>query len=139
MNMEKSCGAVIYRRINGGLEFLAVESKVNGHWGFPKGHVEDGESEKETAIREVLEETGLNITLVEGFRTKIEYSLSEDIRKEVIFFIGQTSEEDIIIQEEEIGEYRWLNYNEMVELLTFDSNRNVLKEAQEFLENLVKE
>ncbi|MCM1988944.1 bis(5'-nucleosyl)-tetraphosphatase [Oceanirhabdus seepicola] len=132
MSMEKSCGAVIYRKLNGDLEFLAVKSKVNGHWGFPKGHVEEGETEKETAKREVLEETGLNITLVEGFRTKIEYSLAEDIRKEVIFFIGKTSDQCVKIQEEEIGEYRWLNYSEMLDLLTFDSNKSVLKEAQEY-------
>lgn len=74
MSMEKSCGAVIYRKSNDNVEFLGVKSKGNGDWGFPKGHVEAGETEKETAKREILEETGLNISLIEGFRTKVEYS-----------------------------------------------------------------
>ena len=64
MGKEKSCGAVVFRKSASKLEFIAVKSKANGHWGFPKGHVETGESEAETAIREVFEETGLRITLI---------------------------------------------------------------------------
>lgn len=135
MSNEKSCGAVIYIQSGIDVEFLAVKSKANGHWGFPKGHMEAGESEKETARREVFEETGLDITLFDGFRTKVEYSLSENIQKEVIYFIGRISEQCVSIQQEEIEEYKWLNYNNMLELLTFESNKNVLKEVQGFIEN----
>jgi 8-oxo-dGTP pyrophosphatase MutT (NUDIX family) len=49
------------------LQFLIISSKSDGHWGFPKGHVEEGESVEKTAIREVKEETGLDFDLVEGF------------------------------------------------------------------------
>lgn len=86
--MVKSCGAVIYRKSGEKLEYLSVKSKTNGYWGFPKGRIEEGESEKETAIREVLEETGLSITLMDGFRTKVQYKLNDDTLKEVVYIIG---------------------------------------------------
>ncbi|MBN4049304.1 NUDIX domain-containing protein, partial [bacterium AH-315-N14] len=136
MNIEKSCGAVIYRKLGEGFEFLAVKSKANGHWSFPKGHMEKDESEKETARREVLEETGLSIILLDEFRTKIEYQLTESALKEVIFFIGITSEQSVNIQQEEIEEFRWLNYKEMLDLLTFENSKKILIEVKDFLNNL---
>lgn len=134
MKFEKSCGAVVYRSYDGTLEFLAVRSKAHGHWGFPKGHVEEGEGEQETAKREVLEETGLDITLCDGFRTRIEYSPSEGIYKEVVIFIGKPLNEDVNIQQEEIQEYKWLDYGKMLELLTFDDDRKVLMEVKGFMD-----
>ena len=68
MNFEKSCGAIIYRIKDDNLEFLTISHRSDGHWGFPKGHVEKGESEEETAIREIYEETGLQVNLIDGFR-----------------------------------------------------------------------
>lgn len=90
MNLEKSCGAVIYRISGEALEFLAIKSKINGHWGFPKGHMEKDETEKETAKREVLEETGLSIIILDEFRAEIEYKLEGNIIKKVVYFIGIT-------------------------------------------------
>jgi bis(5'-nucleosidyl)-tetraphosphatase len=133
MRFEKSCGAVIYRESAGTIEFLAIRSKKFGHWGIPKGHVEEGESEQETAKREVLEETGLDIMISSGFRKIIEYSPSEDTCKAVVYFIGKVSRETVKIQEEEVQDYRWLDYSEMLELLTFDSDRKVVAEAKNFL------
>lgn len=136
MNNEKSCGAVIYRNLGKEVEFLAVKSKANGHWSFPKGHMEKDESEKETARREVLEETGLCINLLDGFRTKIEYPLNESTLKEVIFFIGITSEQSVNIQQEEIEEFRWQNYKDILDLLTFENTKKALIEVKNFLNNL---
>ncbi|MGH4139154.1 bis(5'-nucleosyl)-tetraphosphatase [Clostridium sp.] len=137
MNMEKSCGAVIYRKLGEEFSFLAVKSKANGHWSFPKGHMEEkDENEKETARREVLEETGLSITLLDEFRTKIEYQLTESTLKEVIFFIGITSEQSVNIQQEEIEEFRWLNYKDMLDLLTFENSKKILIEVKDFLNKL---
>lgn len=133
MSIEKSCGAIVYRSLNTEIEFLAVRSKTNGHWGFPKGHMEKYESEQETAIREVFEETGLNVTLTNGFKTEIEYTLPNGILKEVIFFIGCTTQKSVHIQEEEIQEFKWLNYEDMLELLSFENSKNVLTEVIEFI------
>ena len=49
---------------------MAVKSKKNGHWCFPKGHREKDESMKQTALREVFEETGLMVTLISDFKLR---------------------------------------------------------------------
>jgi bis(5'-nucleosidyl)-tetraphosphatase len=133
VKFEKSCGVVIYRHCNDTVEFLTVRSKTFGHWGFPKGHVEEGESEKETAKREVLEETGLDIALDNEFRISIEYSPMEGAIKEVVFFMGEYLSGEMSIQQEEIQDYKWLNYSRTFELLTFDNERKVLTEVKEFI------
>ncbi|HAG42590.1 MAG TPA: NUDIX hydrolase, partial [Clostridium sp.] len=86
------------------LEFLAVKSKLSNRWGFAKGHVEFEETEKETAKREVLEEAGININIHDGFRMKIDYKINENIKKEVIFFLAELSEEPAAIDYKEIHE-----------------------------------
>lgn len=129
MKYEKSCGIVVYRQYEDTIEFLTVRSKAFGHWGFPKGHVEEGESEQETAKREVLEETGLDIEICSNFRRSITYITSGGTSKEVVLFIGQCLEGDVVIQEEEVEDYKWLSYNKALELLTFDSDKKVLTEA----------
>ena len=58
MKHEKSCGAICYTREEGAPRVLVICHRYGGHWAFPKGHVEAGESEEETAMREVREETG---------------------------------------------------------------------------------
>ena len=135
MKSEKSCGAVVYMSYNDTIEFLAVRSKVHSHWGFPKGHVQEGESEQETAKREVLEETGLVITLCEDFRTSVEYLPVEDTCKEVVFFIGQALSQYVNIDQREIQDYKWFNYNKMLELLTFDNDKKILSEAKNYIDN----
>ena len=62
LNYEKSCGAVVFTRIDNNIKYLLIQN-LEGVYGFPKGHVEDGESETQTAIREVFEEVGLKIKL----------------------------------------------------------------------------
>ena len=91
MSMEKSCGAIVYRESDIEIEFLAIKSKSNGDWGFPKGHMENGETEEQTAKREVFEETGLKVTLVDEFRTTAKYTMPNGISKEVVYFIGKAS------------------------------------------------
>jgi len=137
MIIEKTCGAVVYRKLGYEIEFLAVKSKEKGHYGFPKGHVEKGETEEETAKREVFEETGLNIMLLDEFRVEIKYPLSESKIKKLVLFIGQASEQVVCIQQEEIEDYKWLNYDDMINLLTYESSKRVLTEAKGFLDKIV--
>ncbi len=136
MIKKKSYGAIVYRKYGSEVEFIAIKSKANGYWGFPKGRMEKGENEKETARREVLEETGLNITFLDGFKTKIEYTLPEGRIKEVIFFIGKISNRILNLQKDEIHEFKWLNYNNMLNLLTYENSKKALMEVNSFLNNL---
>jgi len=133
MVWEKSCGAVIYRENNDKYEFLIISHNSDGHWGFPKGHVEQGETEEETAVREVYEETGLQVELIKGFRSRIEYSLSESVMKEVIFFMSKAKSNEINIQLCEIKDYKWASFEEANRLLEYITNKKTLKEACDFL------
>ena len=89
MIYEKSCGAVIYYETNGTRVYL-VEKMLKGHNSLCKGHVEENEAEHETATREILEETNLEICFVDGFRECIEYSPYSGCTKEVVFFSGKS-------------------------------------------------
>ncbi|WP_461613933.1 bis(5'-nucleosyl)-tetraphosphatase [Clostridium sp. Marseille-QA1073] len=135
MKFEKSCGAVVYKKTDENLEFLAVKSKLSNRWGFAKGHVEFEETEKETAKREVLEEAGININIHDGFRMKIDYNINENIKKEIIFFLAELSEEPATINYKEIHEYKWDNFENMLNLLTYNNQKEILKEAYNFLQH----
>lgn len=85
---HKSCGVLVYREENGVREYL-LALQLGDHWSIPKGHMEAGESEEETALRELFEETGLSATLDAGKRATMEYPISTHCRKEVVIFTGQ--------------------------------------------------
>ena len=103
MKREKSCGAVVYRYNNEVLEVLLIRHRFGGHWSFPKGHVEEGENEFQTALREVKEETNLSIRLREGFRESVEYFPKPYIKKQVVDFLGLSLGDTAKRQEEEIS------------------------------------
>jgi len=138
MKFEKSCGVVIYREIGKNIEFLSVSAINDGHWGFPKGHVEKDESEQRTAIREVKEETGLEVILINGFRVSVEYlikneKIKEDIIKQVVFFLAKVGNQSIHIQLDEIKDYKWQSYLNTYQTLTYKTSKDVLKRAFEFI------
>jgi 8-oxo-dGTP pyrophosphatase MutT (NUDIX family) len=133
MVFEKSCGVIIYRENYKNLEFLTISHRYDGHWGFPKGHVEKNESEEETAIREVYEESGLKVTLINGFRAKIQYSPKEGVTKDVIYFLAKVYDDAVHIQLEEIKDYRWSRLVATKEILTYKSSVNVLEKAYAFI------
>ncbi len=133
MNIEKSCGAVIYRRIGENLEFLSISDKNDGHWGFPKGHVEENESEEETAIREICEETGLQVSLMDGFRMSVEYSVKQATMKEVVFFLAKVENQIVHIQVDELSDYKWASFQFAKQLLTYKSSKDVLENAWKFI------
>ena len=90
MNYEKSCGAILFNNENGDIKYLIVRSK-DGNYGFPKGHMEDGETERETAIREIYEELKIRPTIIDGFKEEIEYKLTdkENKNKKVTYFLDK--------------------------------------------------
>ena len=142
---EKSAGIVIFRceRV---LKFLVLHYQA-GHWDFPHGHIEPGESEEETAIRETKEETGISeINLLPEFREKINFFYTRDkqlINKDVIYFLAETSKSEIKLTEHPA--YKWLNFEDAYNLVTFKNSKQVLKKANEFirlqdsLKKLIKE
>lgn len=135
MIKEKSCGVVIFKK-NGEKEFLLLHYP-SGHWDFPKGHIEEGEKEEETARREIEEETGIkDIKFHSDFRERIEYYYRREKKlfwKEVIFFLAETKTRDVKISHEHQN-WQWLPYKKALQRLTFENAKKVLKKAQEFLE-----
>lgn len=130
---ERSCGAVIYRQINGGYRFLLIKNRRSSNWGFPKGHMEDGEDMYDTAKREVLEETGIHIDIIPNFVSHSEYSIQGRIEKTVLIFIGKTEDTQTIIQREEIEDYIWLTFSAAYDSLKFENDKKILKDAYDFL------
>ena len=134
MSYEKSCGAVVYKTSNKGIKYLLLKSiGLDSYWGFPKGHMEYSETEEETALREVFEECGLKVNLIDGFRATDKYNIDNFIEKEVVLFLGEADNSLIKIQVEEIEDYRWCNYAEAKSLLTYESGRRIISETNKFL------
>lgn len=131
MKLEKSCGAVLFREDNG-YQYLILKS-VKGHWSLCKGHVEGGETEHETATREIREETALSVDFVENFRAVITYSPYPGCMKDVVFFLARVTGGTLTCQPEEVAEAEFLPYEAAIRRLTHQSDREVLKKAETFL------
>ena len=130
---EKSCGAVVYRVEGRTVRFLVVKNKNGRHWGFPKGHMEYGESERQTALREVLEETGLKVEILPGFRETCEYCPYGSIQKQVVFFAAKSGGEEVVIQRSEIDRFKWARYEDACELFKYDNDIRVLQKAKKWI------
>jgi 8-oxo-dGTP pyrophosphatase MutT (NUDIX family) len=132
---EKSCGAVVFfKNDKVGLLLLQYEA---GHWDFVKGNVEPNESEVDTVLRELKEETGIVATqTIDGFRERIQYFYrrqGETIQKEVVFYLIQANTQKVELSFEHVG-YIWLDYAHTLEKLTFKNAKDVLQKAHAFLQ-----
>ena len=132
MKYEKSCGAVVYKIIEDRAVFL-IEHMALGHVSIPKGHVENGEAETQTALREIKEETNLDVSLDTGFRNVITYSPRPGVVKDVVFFVAEAVSDELKNQECEVSVLEWLPYEEAQMVLTFESDRETLRKAREYL------
>ena len=134
MTYEKSCGAVVFTRSNGKIQYLLI-SNLEGIYGFPKGHVEAGETEEQTALREVFEEVGLAVKLVAGFRSEDEHPIpqKENTIKQIVYFLGEYSDQEFTYQKEELTNAQLVDYETAMSLLQFDSSKRILTEANNFL------
>ncbi len=131
MISEKSCGAIVLREGEGGPEVLLLRHRA-GHWDFPKGHVEEGESEEQTALREVKEESGLSVAIEEGFRGAVRYSPYPGCEKEVVFFLASPLSGSLSLQQEEVSEGGWFTPEEALKTITYDSSRGLLLQAMAY-------
>lgn len=127
MKQEKSCGAVVYRAGETYIDVLLIQHRNGGHWAFPKGHVERGETEEETALREILEETGLPVALDPGFRETVSYSPKAEVWKQVVYFAAAAGNERPKCQQEEVLALQWLSVDEAMKVITFDNDKKVLQ------------
>ena len=132
MLYEKSCGAAVFLREEGRRLYL-VEVMRQGHISLCKGHVEGSETETETARREILEETGLEVSLIDGFRETIRYSPYPGCSKEVVFFLAETSSGETVAQQSEVSSIRFLPLEEALDQLTYEDDRRILRAADRFL------
>lgn len=132
--IEKSCGVILFKR--GKKTLFLLLRYLPGHWGFARGHSEEGETEKETAIREVKEETGIkSIRLLKGFREGVQFSFrrkGKNVQKQVVFFLGEAPKRAVKLSGEHL-EYIWLTYREAMNKLTYGNARRILKRAGDFL------
>lgn len=138
MLKEFSCGAVVYKIDCAGPLFLLVHSKRSGRWGFPKGHIEEGESEIEAAGREIFEETGIKkVQFTEGFRQEDIYMIAGAVaetegriaKKHSIYFLCKALEEPAGFDKEEITELRWADIDESIQLLSFENQKEIINKA----------
>lgn len=136
MTYEKSCGAIIFTRANDEIKFVLVQ-QMEGFYGFPKGHAEFGETEKETALREIFEEVHLTPTIIDGFVTIDEHAIpnKKDVIKKVVYFLAEYENQKIIFQKDELLSASLVSYDEAMNMLTYESSKRILTEAINFLAN----
>ncbi len=134
---EKSCGAVMYT-IDGGVRKFILIANISGHIGFPKGHIEMGENEKQTAVREIYEETGVRTEIIDGFRERYNYIIGGFIKKRAVYFLAKFNKEDIRMNIREISEYKLVTYKEAMDILGFKHDRDILTAANEFIDTIEK-
>jgi bis(5'-nucleosidyl)-tetraphosphatase len=128
MNYEKSCGGIVYRIQNGNIYVLLVQMN-RGHWSFPKGHMKSDENEVLASLREIKEETHLDVDIQEGFKQSVRYISGPDTEKEVIYFLAKPKSNIIQRQETEIMQISWLKFDDAIERLTYDKDKEILKNA----------
>ena len=148
MIREKSVGLIIFRYNNREKEVQYLVLYHRGtYWNFPKGKVDPGESEVETAKREIMEETGIaNIQIIKGWRQQTQFFFKEEragkkelIKKDFILYLAKMPKgEEVKISSEHNG-YAWLNYKIAGKYLKFKSLKEIIKEANSYVNRQIEE
>ena len=131
MEHEKSCGAVIFdsRKKDA---FVLLIQQIDGHWGFPKGHIEKDETEQESARREIKEETGLEVQFDKNFHTKTTYNIHEKCEKEVVYFLGYETGGKEKMQKDEISHMVWCKPIQALGCITYENDAEILKDVMKY-------
>lgn len=139
MAQEVSAGGLVFRRSPDGPEFLLLKYGA-GHWDFPKGHVEEGETPLQASKREIHEETGIGPELQDyilGFKDLVSYFYRRGptlVRKEVHFFLVEVPADVAVKLSHEHLAFEWVTLAKAQERLTFKTARDLLGKASRFLE-----
>jgi 8-oxo-dGTP pyrophosphatase MutT (NUDIX family) len=133
MTLEKSCGAIVYRRHSGNIELLLIKHVNSGHWSFPKGHVEPDESETDTARREILEETGVEVIIDSSFRETVTYFPKKDTKKNVIYFLAKAKNHNFVKQDTEVEDIKWVDMGEVHNILTYENDKTIAEKARKMI------
>lgn len=135
---ERSAGFILFRNdaaAPGGRVYLLLD--YGRHWDYVKGHVEAGEDDRQAAVRELKEETGIGSPrIVDGFEHPVDYYFRSGkhglIHKTVVFFVAETAETEVVLSDEHVGA-AFLPYDEAMKRLTYATARDLLKSADAFL------
>ena len=131
---EKSCGTVLYTIKNDVVHYLLIQIKGGWNCGFPKGHMENNETEEETAVRETWEETSIKAEIIPDFRREIKYKMYGGIEKTVVYFLARY---DCQMPKHNDGfenlNYLLLPFDKAYKMLTFDNTKVILKAADEYI------
>ncbi len=135
MPIEKSAGAVVFRKENKKIKYLLIQYKA-GHWEFPRGMIEKGETLEQTARREIKEETGLkDIKFIEGFKEWVKFFFRRNEKttmKIATFLLAKTETEEIKLSQEH-KDYVWLRYKKALKKLTYKNSKKILKKVNDFI------
>jgi len=136
---EKSCGTVLFTVTDGEPEYLLIRAR-DGYCGFPKGHMENEETEEETAFRETWEETSIKPSIDTAFRCETQYTLKNGNRKTVVYFLGYFCDQHPAHNEGfESLQYLLLPFEAAHRLLTFENAKSILRQADEYIREKYRE
>lgn len=132
---EYSAGAILYTKIDNEIHYLLIKDFHN-NWGFPKGHLENDETFKQAAIREIKEEVGIDVSINSTFKTELVYKMPNGIEKHSLYYIAEFAKQVPNRQLEEVQEIKILKYDDAYDLLTFDNMKQTLKQAHKYIKSL---
>ena len=132
--METSCGFILMN-----YDSILLLQYPQGHWSFPKGHIEESDKDHfSTAKRELLEETGISeVSIIDGWKSRTEYtffSKGTPTTKQVFWYLANTDELSVKLSHEHTN-YLWVNFEEAFDQLTFEQEINLLRSAKDFSDN----
>jgi len=140
MIREKTIGIITFRWEDKGIRYLLLHHGGQ-YWNFPKGRQEIGETELESARRELQEETGISdIKIIDGFRDEYDYDFDSEVRggerkkiyKEAVFFLGEVKDPAVKISDEHV-DFGWFDFDTALKRMFYQEGQNSLKRAQQFL------